>query len=163
MILLDILKYFGPPILAGIIGAYLGNFLSARYTFERFRKEQWWQSKREAYEAIIRSLTSTLLTAEEYIAAQEHRSIYSASPEASGATRDGQRFAWNLKEIAAAGSYIVSLKTVDAVQDVLRAFATEVAGEDPFLQAEREYDAADSALAIVRREAHCDLGIKSEL
>ena len=65
---------------------------------------------------------------------------------------------WNLREVASAGAYIVSSKTVEAVERALRAQASH-SGEDPYPLAEHEYEVAKEVLDVVRREAHRDLGI----
>ncbi len=66
---------------------------------------------------------------------------------------------WSLREVAYAGAYIVSSKTVEAVERALRVEASYIDGEEPYSQFVDEYEVAKDVLDVVRREAHCDLGI----
>ena len=70
---------------------------------------------------------------------------------------------WSLQEVASSGAYIVSAKTVEALQQVLDVLATTSApGGDFYQDLSKRYDAADEALKIVREEAHRDLGVKEK-
>lgn len=156
---LDLSKLFGLPLIAGIVSAFLTNYLSAHYTFRRFRREQWWQLKREAYESIIRRLSDIMFSAERYIAQVE---TYRTSVPPKAPTRDKQP-SWSLQEIVSTGSYIVSEKTVEAVRSVFNRLAVNESehnvGGDAFGDANKDYETAQEALAIVRAEALRDLGI----
>ena len=48
---------FLSPLVAGIVTAVVTSFLGAYASFARFRREQWCQAKREAYEEIIKELS----------------------------------------------------------------------------------------------------------
>jgi hypothetical protein len=65
---------------------------------------------------------------------------------------------WSHQEIASAGAYIVTEKTVKAVEKALDAFAASHAGDLDGM-ASSDYDAAQKALATVREEALRDLGV----
>jgi hypothetical protein len=159
--LLPLLQLLGVPLAAGAVSAYLTNRLSAHYTFDRFRKEQWWQLKREAYESIIRILTDIMLTAERYTAREETGgTVVPRKPMPREKPPS-----WSLQEIVVAGSYIVSEKTVQAVRPVLDRLVDNeneeyVTEESPYELAVNDYSAAKAALTIVKAEALSDLGVK---
>jgi len=145
-------------LIAAFASAFLTNYLSASFNFRRFRKEHWWQLKREAYESIIRRLAEIVFSAERYIEA-DTTSKTSVLPEAPPSAKE---LPWNLQEIVAAGAYILSEKTVRAVQCAVRQMATDQSGADyptPLNDAERQYKAAKGALETVRAEAIRDLGV----
>ena len=60
---LEIAKVLGAPLIAGLVAAFLSNYLAAHFSFRPFRKEQWWQVKREAYESIVRKLSDVMFDA----------------------------------------------------------------------------------------------------
>jgi hypothetical protein len=111
----ELVQLLGVPIAAGVIGAFMANVFSAHYGFKRFRKEQWWQLKRAAYESIIGILTDIMLTAQREM---EREETGGTSVTRKPPPRTNQP-SLSLQEIVAAGSYIVSEKTVEAVRPVL--------------------------------------------
>jgi len=75
---------------------------------------------------------------------------------ASGPKRDEAALRWSLQEIASGGAYLVSEKTVEAVQGVIDTLASShvTSGGDPYETAGKDYEAAKTALVVVRGEAH---------
>src|SRR5438874_12288760 len=101
---LEIVKLIGAPLIAGFIAAYFSSHFAARFSFDRFRKEQWWQAKRDAYESLIRMLSDIVFTRWREIAKLETGGqIF--PPEAPERKKD---LTWSLQEISSAGAYIVS-------------------------------------------------------
>ena len=156
---LEIVKLLGAPLLAGVVAAVLSNYFAAEFSLRRFRREQWWQEKRDAYEAIIRRVALIGWNASR----QLNRIDTGGEQVPPQAPASDETFAWSLQEIASAGEYIVSAKTVKAVQKVLNTLCyNEKEGDDP-------YDssmwttisvASSEALAVIRSEAHRELGMK---
>jgi hypothetical protein len=157
--MLPVFQYFVAPLIAGIVGAFLPQLFSARFTFARFRQEQWWQAKREAYESITRMLSDILFSRSRELGRIETHGVV-LLPEAQERKKE---LAWSLQEIASAGRYIVSEQTVTAVEKVLNTLANSGAPGavgDYYGVLANEYDAAQAALAIVRSEAHRELGVE---
>ena len=152
---LEITKLLGVPLVAGIVAAFLSNYLSARFNFARYRKELWWQAKREAYESIIRHLSELMFNAEREIVKMETGGEIVPSKPPSRT----KELSWNLQEIASSGAYIVTEKTVEAIQAVLKKMVVNSAIGDFYQQVENDYDAAKTALEIVRAEARKDLRV----
>jgi len=91
----------------------LRSFLS----FRRFRQEQWWQAKREAYESIIRALADLRFNAERELARLE-----TGGEVVPPAAREREKeLLWSLQEIASSGAYIVSERTAIGVGEVIKA------------------------------------------
>ena len=128
-----------------------------RYTLERFRKEQWWQLKREAYESIIRRLSDIMFSAEIFMAALETRR-HSRMP------RHARNTPWIFKKSYPLGDlYIVSEKTAQAVRPVLDRLASNNVSDryietDPYEDARGDTRQQKKALETVRSEARRELG-----
>ena len=97
------------PLLAGIVAALATNYFGARFSFARFRKEQWWTEKREAYHSIIRKLSDVAFNAHAEIARLETGGEISSDK----APQRDKALSWSLQEIASAGAYIVSARVND--------------------------------------------------
>ncbi len=149
---MEVVSLLVPSLIGGVVASLLTNYWASRFAFGRFRKEQWWHEKRKASDSIIKELSRMKF----------HAAAYLESQEMGGATSLGKideqkDKSWSLREVAYAGAYIVSSKTVEAVERALRAQASYF--EDPYSQSEHEYEVAKDVVDVVRREAHCDLGI----
>lgn len=110
---------FLSPLVAGIVAAVVTSFLGAYASFARFRREQWCQAKREAYEEIIKELSKIWFAA--------HREIQKTESDGqivtpSGPARD-EHLGWVLQDTLSGGAYVVSEGTVSAVSKVLHHFA----------------------------------------
>lgn len=153
---LEVIKTLGLSLIGGAVGAFLTNYFGAHFTFNRFRKEQWWLAKRDAYDSIIRRLADLKFACARELASLETGGVMvpPKAPEREKA------LAWSLQEVSSAGRYIVSAETAEAVQQVLKVLA----GAEPDFYQElcNEYDAADEALKIVRAEAHRDLKVEKK-
>lgn len=64
-------QYLIAPLIAGAVAALASTYLTARFSFNRFRQEQWWQAKRDAYEAIIRALSEIMFNASRELSKME--------------------------------------------------------------------------------------------
>jgi len=53
-------QYLIAPLIAGAVAAFASTYLTARFSFNRFVQEQWWQARRDAYESIIRALSEII-------------------------------------------------------------------------------------------------------
>ena len=153
---LEIVQLVGVPLIAGVVAALLTPYFTSRFSFDRFRKEQWWQEKRKAYDSIIRELSRT-----KFNAGAELRNL-----ETGGALHPGKIDAekeqlWTLREITSSGAYIVSSKTAEAVERVIN-LESGLFYEDLHADLSKVYDAAKDALETVRPEAHRDLGVLEE-
>jgi hypothetical protein len=155
-----VIQYLVAPLVAAILTAVLSTYLTAHFSFRRFRREQWWQAKREAYESIIRKLAEIMFHASRELAKME------SGPETSPpeAPERQKELSWSLQEIAASGAYIVSEKTVAEVGKFLKAVAATPVDDYSFSDIygiiDREYGAAKEALGITRAEAHRELGVE---
>lgn len=151
----ELLKFVVAPLVAAVVAAVLTTYLGARFNFSRFRKEQWWKEKRAAYDSIIKQLAGIMFTARNKLTELE-----TGVPPAKPAEAD-KSLSWNLQEIASAGAYIVSDKTVEAVEQLLRAMEASylTSAGDFYQELESDYIAAKEALTTVRNEAHRDLGV----
>jgi len=149
-----LIQFIVAPLVAAILTAVLSTYLTAHFSFRRFRREQWWQAKREAYESIIRKLTEIMFNSSREMAKME----YGAGGVAAPARH--KELSWSLQEIAAGGAYIVSEKTVAEVGKVLKVGDGPFDG-DLYGLLDREYGAAKEALEITRAEAHRELGVES--
>lgn len=145
------------PLLAGIVAALATNYFAARFSFSRFRREQWWTEKREAYHSIVRKLSEIAFNARAEIARLETGG--EMSPDK--APQRDKALSWSLQEIASAGAYIVTDKTVKAVEKALDKIAGSFvsSGGNEYEMWVKDYDAAVEALTTVRAEAHRDLGV----
>lgn len=151
---LAVLQYILSPLIAGVLGALLSTYFNAHFNFRRFRKEQWWQAKREAYEAIIKKLSETLFEIGRQIADIE-TSGTAVPLEAPVRQRE---LAWSLQEIASGGAYIVSEHAAKAVAEAVNKIGNYVSN-DYYAHLSHDYDIAKKALDVVRNEAHRDLGV----
>jgi hypothetical protein len=144
-------------LVAGVVAALATNYFASRFSFARFRKEQWWSEKREAYHSIIRRLSEIAFNTSAQITNEE--SGGEISPSAVPA-RD-KSLAWSLQEIASSGAYVVSEKTAKAVEKFLNAYASSdaICGGDIHAMLSRDYDAVQEALTVVRAEAHRELEV----
>lgn len=147
-------QYLIAPLIAGIVAAFASNYLAARFSFNRFVQEQWWEARREAYDSIIRALSEIVFDSQsEFFRLSTCNEV--APPKAPDREK---QLTWNLQEIASGGAYIVSDKTVTTVQDLLRRLSGPNEGDaDTF---ERAYEDASKALRVVKGEAHRHLGVR---
>ena len=150
----EVLRFLVAPLIAAVMAAVLTTYLGARFSFWRFRKEQWWHEKRKAYDSIIKELSRMKFRAAAYIASEE-----TGGATSLGKIGEQKDRSWSLREVAHAGAYIVSSKTVEAVERALRVEASYIDGEEPYSQFVDEYEVAKDVLEIVRAEAQHDLGI----
>jgi hypothetical protein len=141
---------------AGIVAALASTYLTARFSFSRFRQEQWWQAKRDAYESIIRKFAEIMFESSREL----ERIATGIDVVPRGAPERKREFSWSLQEIAASGAYIVSEKTVVEIGKFLTTVSAPDDG-DFYGVIDREYGAARDALAAIRAEAHRDLGVEN--
>jgi hypothetical protein len=146
-------QYLIAPLIAGAVAAFASTYLTARFSFKRFRQEQWWQMKREAYESIIRELSEVMFNA-----SREQRAIETGVDPPKSPERQKER-SWSLKEIAASGAYIVSEKTVTESEKFLNRSYEEFVN-DFYGMLDQEYSDAKTTLEIVRAESHRELGVE---
>jgi hypothetical protein len=147
-------QYLIAPAIAAILTAVLNTYLTAHFSFRRFRREQWWQAKREAYESIIRKLAEIMFdNHSEYT-----RFLTGGAIVPRTAPDREKQLTWNIQEIASGGAYIVSDRTVATVQALLKALDAPWDGSGDNFKA--CYDAASKALEVVKAEAHRDLGVE---
>jgi hypothetical protein len=147
-------QYLIAPLIAGTVAAFASTYLTARFSFNRFVQEQWWQARRDAYESIIRALSEIIFDSHsEFVRLRTSGEIIPPK------TPDREKqLTWNLQEIASGGAYIVSDKTVATVEDLLKKLSGPNDGDaDTF---KRAYDAASKALQEIKAEAHHHLGVK---
>jgi hypothetical protein len=148
-------QYLLAPLIAAILTTVLNTYTTAYFSFSRFRREQWWQAKREAYESIIRTLAQIMFRSERYIAEVETGGEV-VPPQAPEREKE---LSWSLQEIASSGAYIVSEKTVEEAGKVIQAMSMPNAPElYPYVV--RERDAAKHALEVIRAEAHRELRVE---
>jgi hypothetical protein len=145
-------QYLIAPLIAGVVAALASTYLTARFSFNRFRQEQWWQAKRDAYESIIRALSEIMFSA-----SRELAEMAGANPPK--APERQKELSWSLQEIASSGAYIVSEKTVAAIA-AFRNKSYDKYANDSYGMIDEEYGAAKAALEIIRAEAHRDLGVE---
>lgn len=71
---------------------------------------------------------------------------------------------WSLREVASTGAYIVSAKSVEAVQRVLDVLGSSgfSTGGDFYEAIGKDYEAAEEALPIVRAEAHRHFDVEAK-
>jgi hypothetical protein len=157
---LELLKVLGAPLVAGIVAAFLTNFLGAHFSLKRFRREQWWLQKQDAYDSIIRRLADIKFDTGSQLSSLETGG-QAVPPKAQERTK---ALSWSLQEVASTGAYIVSAKTVQAVQRTLDVLASSsvASGGNFHEELSKDYGAAEEALKIVREEAHRDLCIVKE-
>lgn len=156
---LEILKVLGAPLIAGIVAAFLTNYLGAHFTLKRFRREQWWLSKRDSYDSIIRKLADIKFSSGWELNSLETggQIVPPKAPERAKA------LSWSLQEVASTGANIVSPKTVEAVQHVLDVLASSgFSTRDPYEAISKDYEAAKEALEVVRAEAHRDMKVEAK-
>lgn len=146
-------QYLVAPAIAAILTAVLSTYLTAHFSFGRFRREQWWQAKRDAYESIIRKFAEIMF--------ENGRELdrLSTGVDPKPETERKREFSWSLQEITASGAYIVSEKTVAEIGKFFKTVSAPHDG-DYYGVIDREYGAAMEALAVVRAEAHRDLGVE---
>jgi hypothetical protein len=149
---MQLFQYLIAPLVAGLVAAVASTYLTARFSFKRFRQEQWWQEKRDAYESIIRALSEIMFNASRELAKME-----GADPPKAAERQ--KELSWSLQEIASSGAYIVSEKTVAAIAAFRNRSGAEFVN-DFYGMIDQEYGAAKAALEIIRAEAHRDLGVK---
>src|SRR5260370_17180115 len=101
-------QYLIAPLIAGAVAAVASTYLTARFSFNRFRQEQWWQAKRDPYESIIRALSEIMFNASRELSKME-----GADPPK--APERQKELSWSLQEIASSGADVVSEKTVAAI------------------------------------------------
>jgi hypothetical protein len=154
----ELVKNLVLALVAGFASALATNYFASRFSFARFRKEQWWSEKSEAYHSIIRRLSEIAFNASAEITKIES---YGETTPLSLPKRD-KSLAWSLQEIASSGAYIVSEKTAKAVEKFLNAYESSSANSsgDRYATVNEDYRAAQEALSVVRAEAHRDLEVK---
>ena len=150
-------QYLIAPLIAGIVAALASTYLTARFSFSRFRQEQWWQAKRDAYESIIRKFAEIMFESGREL----ERIATGIDVVPRGSPERKREFSWSLQEIAASGAYIVSEKTVAEIGKFLTTVSAPDDG-DFYGVIDREYGAAGDALAAIRAEAHRDLGVEND-
>jgi hypothetical protein len=148
-------QYLVAPAIAAVLTAVLSTYLTAEFSFGRFRREQWWQAKRDAYESIIRKFAEIMFEAGREL----ERISTGIDVVPRGAPERKREFSWSLQEITASGAYIVSEKTVAEIGKFLKTVSAPDDG-DYYGVIDREYGAAMDALAVIRAEAHRDLGVE---
>jgi hypothetical protein len=147
-------QYLIAPLIAGTIAAFASTYLTARFSFNRFVQEQWWQARRDAYESIIRALSEIMFdNHSEFVRLRTSGEV--VPPKAPDREK---QLIWNLQEIASGGAYIVSDKTVATVENLLKVLSgPNDGGADTFKAA---HDAASKAMQVIKAEAHRHLGVK---
>jgi hypothetical protein len=150
----EVLRFLVAPLIAAVMAAVLTTYLGARFSFWRFRKEQWWHEKRKAYDSIITQLSRIKFDAEREMENLETGGAF-APPKRPERERE---ISWSLQEVASAGAYIVTEKTAKEVTKVLSAMSYYDT-EDFHGDLVRESKAAEKALVEIRAEAHRDLKI----
>src|SRR5260370_32833621 len=143
-------QYLIAPLIAGAVAAVASTYLTARFSFNRFRQEQWWKAKRDAYESIIRALPEIMFNASRELSKME-----GADPPK--APERQKELSWSLQEIASSGAYVVSEKTVAAIAAFRNKSYDEFAN-DFYGMGDERYGAAKAALEIIRAEALRELG-----
>lgn len=151
---MEALKYLVAPLIAGFAAALSINVFGAHFGFRRYRKEQWWQEKRKAYDSIIKELARMKFNASSYI---DH--VEMGGQRNYGEIKARENISWSLKEVSSAGTYIVSKRTVDEVADVLVVWESDGLIGDPFIHAGKVYEKTNKVIDIVRAEAHKDLKV----
>ena len=151
-----VIQYLIAPLVAAILTAVLSTYLTAHFSFRRFRREQWWQAKREAYESIIRKLAEIMFEGSRELVRIETSGMV-VPPEAPERQKE---LSWSLQEIASSGAYIVSEKTVAEIGRLLKVAAAPHDG-DLYGMIDREYGAARDALEVARSEEHRELGVEN--
>lgn len=152
----ELAKLLVVPVVAGVASALATNYFAASFSFRRFRKEQWWTEKREAYHSIIKRLSEISFNAGAALVEQE---TYGQVKPSRVPERD-KALSWSLQEIASSGAYIVSQATVKALEEFWHKREQGQSSDDVYKMIETDYDAANRALQIVRAEAHRDLGVE---
>jgi hypothetical protein len=140
-------------LVGGTVGAFVTNYFGAFFSLRRFRKEQWWLERRDAYDSIIKRLADIKFNSERQIMAgiSQGEYVLPKAPESVDAS------GWSLQEAASAGGYLISQETAEAIRRVLDAQASCGDLNEEFERTRRE---ATAALKIVRAEAHHDLKVK---
>jgi hypothetical protein len=152
-----VIQYLVAPLVAAILTAVLSTYLTAHFSFRRFRREQWWQAKREAYESIIRKLAEIMFNASRELAKLETGGEINP-PKAPERQKE---LSWSLQEIVSSGAYIVSEKTVTEIGKFLNRSDAEFVN-DFYGMVDQEYGAAKAALVVARAEAHRELGVEGQ-
>ncbi len=147
-------QYLIAPAIAAILTAVLSTYLTAEFSFSRFRREQWWQAKRDAYESIIRKFAEIMFDSSREL---ERITIGNVAVP-RGAPERKRALSWSLQEIAGSGAYIVSERTVAEIFKFLGTVSLDDGDLCGMLG--REYGAARDALAVIRVEAHRELGVE---
>jgi len=147
-------QYLIAPLIAGVVAALASSYLTARFSFTRFRREQWWQAKRDAYESVIRALSEIMFDSHsEFVRLQTSGEF--VPPKAPDREKE---LTWSLQEIASGGAYIVSDKTVATVEALFKILAYPNSGDADTFKA--CYDATKKAMQVIKAEAHRDLRVE---
>ena len=156
--MVEVLRFLVAPLIAAVIAAVLTTYLGAHFSFQRFRKEQWWHEKRSAYDSIITQLSRIKFDADREL----------VNLDTGGDLMPPKRpeweksVSWSLQEVASAGAYIVSEKTVEAASKMISALSMVGLDGDYHGELSRVSSAAGEALRVVRGEAHRDLGVSGQ-
>jgi hypothetical protein len=148
-------QYLIAPLVAGIVAALASTYLTAWFSFRRFRREQWWQAKRDAYESVIRALSEIMFDSySDYVRLETTGNV--VPPKAPDREKE---LTWSLQEISSGGAYIVSDKTVATVEALLKQLAAPDgdADADTF---KAVYEKTKKAMQAIKLEAHRDLGVE---
>jgi hypothetical protein len=157
---LEAFKVLGAPLIAGVVASVLTNYFGAHFSLKRFRREQWWLSKRDAYDSIIRKLAEI-----KFSSGSEMTTLSTGGVIVPSKVPDRTKeLSWNLQEVASTGAYIVSKKTSEAVQRVLSVLeiSADSSAGNFYEELSKNYKAAEDALEIVRAEAHRDLKVEAK-
>src|ERR1700676_1598784 len=88
-------KYLVAPVLAGLVASLATNYFAARFSVARFRQEQWWTEKRNAYHSIIQELSRIAFNAN----AEITRLVSSGDISPNPVRRGDKSASWSLQEI----------------------------------------------------------------
>lgn len=104
-------------ILPGIITAFLGSYLAAKWSMRKFYSEQWWQRKERAYIEIIDALYDLIQYCEIQKKDYGAGTGYSEEIESDFRAKHSQAL-WKIKKTTDIGGFVISSKAAGILKEL---------------------------------------------
>jgi hypothetical protein len=135
---------------ATLTGVFLGPWIAVQLSLRQFISQKWWERKAETYTEILE-----ILTAINWNAGQSYsRELgeVSLGPAFKMDENSGSPL-FKLERLIAAGDFVVSARTVEAVSHFIEVYAGAFSTNDLMSMLERHLQILDETINVVREEA----------
>lgn len=134
-----------------LVGVFVGPWIAIKISVGQYTAQKWWERKADTYARLLEALSLF-----RWNASQDYNSVLGLSNVHYTESSDHEPPLIVLAKVAASGNYIISENAVKALHHFI-ATVTDEPDPDRLRNSERDIEAADSCLNVVREEANRDV------